>query len=194
MPQICDTFSTTAFSLCPNCRQHSWSILSRYSSSSLESCRSSGTKCIWFYNRLASECCFIPMFTPIYPTRKRLPTPLRSQIPRKSPSPLDLRFWRGDNSNHWPDIQPDLFSRLSQMVRNYLSQLVTNFTSFRRVLAKSVFISRFEFQSEWSNTTQSKLTTNLNIFGYVHQSKWFSGPGWLGQFKQQTCFSSTTPS
>ena len=190
MPQICNTLSTTAFSICPNCRQHSWSIWSRYSSSSLESSWSSGTKRIWFYNRFASECCSIPMFTSIYSTGKWLPTPSRSQIPRKSPSTLDLCFWRGDNSNHWPDFQPDLFSRLSQMVRNYSSQLVTNFTSFWRVLARSVLVSSFESQSEWSNTIQPKLTTNT--FGYVHQSKWFSGPDW--QFKQQTCFSSTTPS
>jgi hypothetical protein len=64
-----------------------------------------------------------------------------------SPRLLNCVF-EGDNSNHWPDIQSDLFSRLSQMVRNYLSQLVTNFTSFLRVLARSVFISRFESQSE----------------------------------------------
>ena len=148
MPQICIALSTTASSLCPNRGQHPWSIWSRYSSVSLESCRLPSTKRIWFYNRRASKYRFNSMFSPIYSTGKRLQTPSRPQIPRKSPSTLDVCFRRGDDTNHWPDIQSDMLPRLSQMVRNHSSQLATNITSIRRVLARFVFIARFESQSE----------------------------------------------
>ena len=189
MPQVCRTLSTTTFSFCPNCRQHSWTIWSRYSSISLESCRSSSTEYVWIYYWFTSERYPVSIFSPVYSTGKWLQTTSRSQIPRKSSSTLDMCFWRCDNSNHWSDVQSDLFSRLSQMVRNYSSKLVTIFTHFWHAITGSDFISGFTFQSDWSNTIHFQPPTN--IFLYVHQYKWFSDPCW---HFQQECFSTTIPS
>ncbi len=157
------TLSATVIGLCSKSSHLSWTFWLWHSSISLESSRPSSEEYVWIYYWFTSKY-HILIFSSIYSTGKWLQKSLGPQIPRKSSQTLDKCFCRSHNSNHWTDIQPDLLSRLLQMVGKYSSRLVTNAAHLWLSLTGFSFTSKFKFRPARSSTIHNPpLTTCYNM-------------------------------